>query len=263
MEKEIGSMLKSKKLFLLDIDGTVALGEQLLPGAESFLRSVKQKGGEIRYLTNNSSKGVKDYLEQFHRWGISAEEEEFVTAGTYAIEFLKKRYPTQKILAVASDSYCKELRNAGLFITDHAGEDVGCLLTAYDTELTYGKLTQACHQLSCWPVPWYGTNPDIRCPVDFGMVPDCGSICRMIGAAVDREPKYIGKPEPEMVYFCMEQTGCTREETVIIGDRIYTDMECGKRAGVDTCLVLTGEGKAEEWKGSFRCSSLGAMAAYL
>lgn len=263
MEKEIVNMLKSKKLFLLDIDGTVALGEQLLPGAESFLRSVKQKGGELRYLTNNSSKGVKDYMDQFHRWGIPAEEEEFVTAGTYAIKFLKKRYPKQKILVVASDSYCKEMRNAGLLITDQAGEEVGCLLTAYDTELTYEKLTQACRQLSCWPVPWYGTNPDIRCPIDFGMVPDCGSICRMIGAAVDKKPEYIGKPSPEMVYFCMEQTGCTREETVLIGDRIYTDMECGKRAGVETCLVLTGEGRPEEWQGSFVCSSLGSMAAYL
>lgn len=263
MEKEIGNMLKSKKLFLLDIDGTVALGENLLPGAENFLRLVKQKGGVLRYLTNNSSKGVKDYLEQFHRWGVPAEEEEFVTAGTYTIEFLKRKYPTRKILVVASDSYCKELKNAGLLITDQAGEEVGCLLTAYDTELTYGKLIQACRQLTCWPVPWYGTNPDIRCPIDFGMVPDCGSICRMIGAAVDQEPMFIGKPAPEMVYFCMEQTGCTREETVIIGDRIYTDMECGKRAGVDTCLVLTGEGKSDEWPGNFICSSLGAMTVYL
>lgn len=263
MENEIGNMLKRKKLFLLDIDGTVALGENLLPGAENFLQSVKQKGGVLRYLTNNSSKGVKDYLEQFHRWGVPAKEEEFVTAGTYAIEFLKKKYPSQKILAVASDSYCKELKNAGLHITDRAGAEVGCVLTAYDTELTYEKLTQACHQLSSWPVPWYGTNPDIRCPIDFGMVPDCGSICRMIGAAVDREPEYIGKPAPEMVFYCMEQTGCTKEETVIIGDRIYTDMECGKRAGVETCLVLTGEGRSEEWQGSFKFSSLGDMAAYL
>ena len=263
MEKEIRNMLKRKRLFLLDIDGTVALGAHLIPGAEKFLQSVKRNGGILRYLTNNSSKGVKDYLEQFDRWGIPVKEEEFVTAGTYTIEFLKKRYGSKKILAVASDSYCKELKNAGLMITDQAGEDVSCLLTAYDTELTYEKLTQACHQLSCWPVPWYGTNPDIRCPIDFGMVPDCGSICRMIGAAVDKKPRYLGKPEPEMVYFCMEQTGCTRDETVLIGDRIYTDMECGKKAGVESCLVLTGEGKPEEWEGNFIFSSLGAMAAYL
>ena len=138
MEKEIKNILKSKRLFLIDIDGTVALGEHLIPGAEKFLQSVKRNGGILRYLTNNSSKGVKDYLEQFDRWGIPVKEEEFVTAGTYTIEFLKKRYRSKKILAVASDSYCKELKNAGLMITDQAGEDVSCLLTAYDTELTCG-----------------------------------------------------------------------------------------------------------------------------
>ena len=102
----------------------------------------------------------------------------------------------------------------------------------------------------------------LRCPIDFGMVPDCGSICRMITASVGREPEYIGKPAPGMVYACLEETGCTPKQTLLIGDRIYTDMECGKRAGVDSCLVLTGEASAEEWKNGFRCQSLGKLVGY-
>ena len=160
------------------------------------------------------------------------------------------------------ETYCSELRKAGLNITDQAGDDVDCVLCAYDTELTYEKLVQVCKQLTETKVPWFATNPDLRCPIDFGMVPDCGSICRMITASVGREPEYIGKPAPGMVYACLEETGCTPKQTLLIGDRIYTDMECGKRAGVDSCLVLTGEASAEEWKNGFRCQSLGKLAGY-
>ena len=224
MQNNLASMIKEKKLFLLDIDGTVALGSELLPGAADFLQTVKENGGIFRFLTNNSSKAASDYVEQFHDWGIETTEEEF--------------------------------------ITDQAGDDVDCVLCAYDTELTYEKLVQVCKQLTETKVPWFATNPDLRCPIDFGMVPDCGSICRMITASVGREPEYIGKPAPGMVYACLEETGCTLKQTLLIGDRIYTDMECGKRAGIDSCLVLTGEASAEEWKNGFRCQSLGKLAGY-
>ena len=155
---------------------------------------------------------------------------------------MKKYYGNEKILVAATETYCSELRKAGLNITDQAGDDVDCVLCAYDTELTYEKLVQVCKQLTETKVPWFATNPDLRCPIDFGMIPDCGSICRMITASVGREPEYIGKPAP--------------------GDRIYTDMECGKRAGIDSCLVLTGEASVEEWKNGFRCQSLGKLAGY-
>ena len=262
MQHDLASMIKEKKLFLLDIDGTVALGSELLPGAADFLYTVKENGGIFRFLTNNSSKAARDYVEQFHDWGIETTEEEFITAGTYARDFLKKYYENEKILVAATETYCNELRKAGLNITDQAEDDVDCVLCAYDTELTYEKLVQVCKQLTETKVPWFATNPDLRCPIDFGMVPDCGSICRMITASVGREPEYIGKPAPGMVYACLEETGCTPKQTLLIGDRIYTDMECGKRAGVDSCLVLTGEASAEEWKNGFRCQSLGKLVGY-
>ena len=262
MQHDLASMIKEKKLFLLDIDGTVALGSELLPGAADFLYTVKENGGIFRFLTNNSSKAARDYVEQFHDWGIETTEEEFITAGTYARDFLKKYYENEKILVAATETYCNELRKAGLNITDQAEDDVDCVLCAYDTELTYEKLVQVCKQLTETKVPWFATNPDLRCPIDFGMVPDCGSICRMITASVVREPEYIGKPAPGMVYACLEETGCTPKQTLLIGDRIYTDMECGKRAGVDSCLVLTGEASAEEWKNGFRCQSLGKLVGY-
>ena len=95
MQHDLASMIKEKKLFLLDIDGTVALGSELLPGAADFLYTVKENGGIFRFLTNNSSKAARDYVEQFHDWGIETTEEEFITAGTYARDFLKKYYENE------------------------------------------------------------------------------------------------------------------------------------------------------------------------
>ena len=153
MQNNLASMIKEKKLFLLDIDGTVALGSELLPGAADFLQTVKENGGIFRFLTNNSSKAASDYVEQFHDWGIETTEEEFITAGTYARDFMKKYYGNEKILVAATETYCSELRKAGLNITDQAGDDVDCVLCAYDTELTYEKLVQVCKQLTETKVP--------------------------------------------------------------------------------------------------------------
>jgi ribonucleotide monophosphatase NagD (HAD superfamily) len=91
-------------------------------------------------------------------------------------------------------------------------------------------------------VDFIATNPDWVCPTPFGSVPDCGSVCEMLTRATGRRPKFIGKPEPEMAYLSMERTGYTKQETLLIGDRIYTDIACGVNAGVDTAFVLSGEG---------------------
>ena len=90
------------------------------------------------------------------------------------------------------------------------------------------------------------TNPDWVCPTSYGSVPDCGSVCEMLFRATGRRPKFIGKPEPEMALLSMERYGYSRAETVLIGDRIYTDIACGVNAGIDTAFVLSGEGVPED-----------------
>ena len=95
-------------------------------------------------------------------------------------------------------------------------------------------------------IPFIATNPDMRCPVSFGFIPDCGAICNMLGAATDKKPIYIGKPEPTMVNIVMDKYGFSAEETVVIGDRLYTDIATGLNAGVTTVCVLTGEATKED-----------------
>ena len=117
---------------------------------------------------------------------------------------------------------------------------------SFDTELTFGKLRDVCYLLATRPgIPYLASHPDLACPTEFGFVPDCGSICDMVYNATGRQPFFVGKPNPLMPNLAMEWSGCAGEDTVVIGDRLSTDIESGVRAGVDTVLVLTGEASLE------------------
>ena len=110
----------------------------------------------------------------------------------------------------------------------------------FDTELTFQKLEDACILLNRG-VEYVATNPDWVCPTWYGSVPDCGSVAEMLYRATGRRPRFIGKPEPDMVELAVKETDFTKEQTILLGDRLYTDIKSGVRAGVDTVLVLSGE----------------------
>ena len=236
--------LLKKKLFLLDLDGTVYLDEDLLPGAADFFAWVRQKGYQVRYLTNNSSRGVDAGLEKMHRLGVPATREEFLTAVEATTYYLSSNHPMYTLYIIGTDSFRRQIREAGFDVRETPDEDVDALLVAYDTELTYQKIVDGCRLLARG-VDYLATNPDLRCPTGFGFVPDCGAICDLLGKAAERTPVFIGKPDPAMIRLALDQTGCAPEETLMVGDRLYTDIACGVNAGVDTALVLTGEATRE------------------
>lgn len=240
--------LKNKRLFLFDIDGTIALSDKVIPGTYELLDYINSIGGKSIYITNNSSKSTADYVEKFKKMGIEAKDEDFVTAGSYTISFLLKNHSSDLMYVMSTDSYYEELKKVGLNVTKDVSEEVDIVLTAFDTELTYKKAEDVCRLLMDQKKDrkWFATNADLCCPVDFGMIPDCGAICRMLSCAVEREPVFLGKPSPGLADYSMEITGFTKEETIVVGDRIYTDIACGENAGVDTCLVFTGEAKEED-----------------
>lgn len=234
-------MLSRKKLFLFDIDGTIAIGDQLLDGTRELLRQIEAVEGRALYITNNSTKSRKDYVEKFSAWDLDVQEEQFVTASYAACLYLREKYAHRKLYVVGTRSFLQELREFGLRVTEEVEEDVRCVVVGFDSELRYEKLQKACELLSRPDVDFVGTNPDLRCPAPFGFIPDCGSICGMITAAVERQPVYVGKPNPQIVELCLSQTGFSKEETLVVGDRLYTDIACGLQAGVETCVLLTGE----------------------
>ncbi len=238
------SDLKDKKLFLLDMDGTIYLDDDLFDGTVEFLEYIKGIGGRYMFLTNNSSKGVDKYIEKMEKLGIKTIANDFFTSVDATVLDLKDK-DYKKIYALGTKSFKEQLKNAGYPITDKLEDDVDCLLMGFDTEINFQKLEDACILLGKG-VDYIATNPDWVCPTWYGYVPDCGSIAEILYNATKRRPRFIGKPEPDMVFQAMAVTGYSKEETVIIGDRLYTDIACGVNAGVDQIFVLSGEGVMED-----------------
>lgn len=235
------SELFQKKLFLLDMDGTIYLDETMFPGTIPFLEAVRRRGGKYLFLTNNSSKSVDAYVEKLGRLGLPAEREDFLTSVDALVADLKSR-PLPKLCYVfGTESFKSQLREAGIPVTERRQEGVDCLLIGFDTELTFQKLEDACILLNRG-VDFIATNPDWVCPTWYGSVPDCGSVCEMLHKATGRRPRVIGKPRPAMALLAMERWGYAKEQTVLVGDRLYTDIACGVNAGIDTVFVLSGEG---------------------
>jgi len=241
----MGTDLASKSLFLLDMDGTLYLDDRLFPGTREFLRYVRASGGSYLYLTNNSSRGADAYVEKMNRLGIPAEKEDFLTSVDAAIRHLRRNKTERDAYYVCGTASLKaQLREAGFRLCETPEPQVTTLLCGFDTELTFQKLEDACILLNRG-VDFLATNPDWVCPTWYGYVPDCGSVCEMLTRATGRRPTVIGKPQPDMVFLAMERTGRSPAETLVIGDRIYTDIACGRNAGVDAALVLSGESTME------------------
>ncbi|MGN0153323.1 MAG: HAD-IIA family hydrolase [Lachnospiraceae bacterium] len=240
-------MLREKKLFLLDIDGTVCKGRQLFGGTKAFLTDVKQSGGQFVFITNNATKSIHDYIKFFEELGITTDCTNYVTASYATVQYLKLHYANQLIYVMGTHSFIRELKKNHIRVTtDCKDEEIACVLVSYDSQLTYEKVQDTCELLSTKQVDYIATNPDLVCPIEFGYVPDCGAICEMIAHAVKKTPYYIGKPEPDMVEYALKMNHFTKEETLIVGDRLYTDILCGCKAGVQTALVLTGESSMED-----------------
>ena len=234
-----------KRLFLLDMDGTLYVDERLFDKVPEFLARVRESGGRYLFLTNNSSRGAEGYIEKLERLGIATGPEDYLTSVDAAIDLLRREYPGQKCYAAGTESFRQQLESVGIPVTTRVEADVDILLSGFDRELTFQKLEDSCILLNRG-VTWLATNPDWVCPTWYGAVPDCGSVCQMLANATGREPIFIGKPQPAMAELAMRRTGFGREETVLIGDRVYTDIACAVNAGIDSILVLSGEGTRED-----------------
>lgn len=238
---DIRSIIEKTRLYLFDMDGTLYLGDRLFPFTAELLRQIRRTGGRYLFMTNNSSKSVADYVKKLARLGIEATGEDFITASQATAWYLKEHYRGRKLYVCGTRSLIAELQSEGFTVTTQL-EEVQCVVMGFDTELTFRKLWDVSKLLLTQKeLPYIATNPDLVCPTEFGAVPDCGSVCIGIQNATGREPVVIGKPSPLMPQLAMEKWGCRKEETVIIGDRIYTDIKSGLNAGITAILVLSGE----------------------
>jgi HAD superfamily hydrolase (TIGR01457 family) len=239
--------LCDKKLFLLDMDGTLYLDNDLFDGTIDFLNQVKLNGGRYLFVTNNSSKSTDVYVSKLKRLGIEADHDDFLTSTDATIIYLTQKFPGRKFYCIGTKSFEEQLKAAGVIITTEREDDVFGIIMGNDNELTFKKLEDACILLLN-DIEYIATNPDWVCPTSFGYVPDCGSIAEMLWRATGKKPIFIGKPQPEMLNLAIEKFGYSKDECVMIGDRVYTDIAAGYNAGVDTVFVLSGEGTMADLK---------------
>ena len=232
--------IKNLKLYLFDMDGTLYLGDRVFDFTIELLDAIKRTGGRYMFITNNSSKSVGDYVKKLKRLGVCADYDDFLTSSQATAWYLQKHHAGATLYVCGTQSLKQELADAGFAITEEL-DKVTCIVMGFDTELTFRKLGDVSRLLCTRELPYIATNPDYVCPTEFGSVPDCGSVCDMIFNATGKRPTVIGKPSALMVELAMEKAGCTKEQTAVIGDRIYTDIKSGLNAGALSILVMSGE----------------------
>ena len=238
---DLQKLVSEMKLYLFDMDGTLYLGDRLFDFTLPLLAKIRETGGRYLFMTNNSSKSVADYIRKLEKMGISATREDFMTSSQATAYYLHKHHEGQRLYVCGTQSLKRELRMEGFTVTENV-EETDCIVMGFDTELTFQKLHDVSFLLLTRPeLPYIATNPDYVCPTEFGSVPDCGSVCDMIYNATKKRPVVIGKPSPLMPQLAMEKLGVSKEETCVVGDRIYTDVKSGLNAGITGILVLSGE----------------------
>ncbi|MEZ0536977.1 HAD-IIA family hydrolase [Caldicellulosiruptoraceae bacterium PP1] len=234
--------LNSIKCFILDMDGTIYLGNRLIDGAKDFLEFLKMKGIKYLFFTNNSSKNKKDYLNKLRNFGISVTENDIISSSDVTIDFIKKNYQNNSIYLVGTPSLINEFEENNLMLCD---KNPDIVMVGFDTTLNYEKLRLACSFIRNGSI-FIATNEDVNCPTEDGFIPDCGSICELIKKSTGKEPRFIGKPNKTTHEFILSYTGFSHNEIAYVGDRLYTDIAIGNINNSISILVLSGETKKED-----------------
>ncbi len=240
--------IKDVRFFLLDMDGTIYLGEQLIDGARELLEILEKQGKKAVFLTNNSSKNREAYRKKLEEMGIKVKPEDIFTSGEATAIYLNKIHPGANIFLLGTPMLEEEFTNAGFNL--HYDEKPDYVVLGFDTTLTYRKLWQACDYIS-EGVEFIATHPDINCPVEGGKyMPDAGAMIKLIEASTGVSPLIIGKPNSHMVDSAREKYAAGKEKMAIVGDRLYTDIQLGINAGIYSILVLSGETTPDQYKAS-------------
>lgn len=235
--------IRKIRCFILDMDGTIYLGDRLFDFTREFLETVERTGRSYYYFTNNSSRGMSTYVERMARFGIPFHLGQMMISTHVCIRHLKKHYPGKTIYLVGTPSLRDQFLESGMPLVE---EDPDIVILGFDTTLTYEKLARACHYVRKGCI-YYGINPDWNCPLEGGnFIPDCGSIARLIEASTGRWPEFFGKPSRASLDYMIEESGFPAREIAVVGDRLYTDIAVAEGSEVTSILVLTGESTRQD-----------------
>jgi phosphoglycolate/pyridoxal phosphate phosphatase family enzyme len=224
---------------LFDLDGTVYLGDALIPGAAGAIATLKARGVAVAYLSNKPIEPRSAYAGKLTRLGIPTATEEVVTSSFVLARWLSREAPGATLFVIGEPPLLEELTGAGFRLADDPGR-VDVVVAALDRGFDYRKLSIAMAALKLG-ARFVATNPDRTCPVAGGEIPDCAAVIGALEGCTGRKVEaVVGKPSPLMLEVALDQIGLGPEDCLIVGDRLETDVLMGRRAGVRTALVLTG-----------------------
>ncbi len=244
-ENRSNGHLLQKKLYIFDQDGTIYLDFHVLPGVKEFLDFLVAKNLKFVFLTNNSSRSTTTYKDRLGTiLDLKLSSEHVYTSTQATIQYLKRK-GIGRVCPIGTPDFEEELLENGV-VLDYVEPEM--IVLSFDTTLTYKKLENACYLIQRG-VEYIATHPDMICPTKDGYIPDIGSFMALIEGATGAKPrKILGKPNREMVEFLLKKYDLKKEEAIIFGDRLYTDIRMGKYSGITTALMLTGESKIEDIK---------------
>lgn len=225
------------KGYLIDLDGTMYAGTQVIPGAPEFIDRLNAAGIPYLFVTNNSSRTPEQVAEKLVKMGIRTTPENVFTTSRATAQFIHDEKPGASVYVIGEDGILEALAEQGLEVVTHENPDY--VVTGIDRGITYEKLAGACLSVRNG-ARFISTNGDIAIPTERGFMPGNGSLTSVVSVSTETQPVFIGKPEPIIMEQAMAVLGTSKEETIMVGDYYDTDIRAGIGIGIDTLLVHTG-----------------------
>lgn len=230
------------KGYLIDLDGTMYAGTQVIDGAIGFIDRLNEAGVPYLFVTNNSSRTPEQVAEKLVTMGIRTTPENVFTTSHATAQFIYDEKPGATIYVIGEDGILQSLQEFGFTVVDHEHPDY--VVTGIDRGLTYEKLATACLAVRNG-ARFISTNGDIAIPSERGFLPGNGSLTSVVSVSTETAPVFIGKPEPVIMEQALAVLGTKKEDTIMVGDYYDTDIQAGINIGIDTLLVHTGVTKPD------------------
>ena len=228
--------MKSKKGIICDMDGVIYHGNRLLPGVQEFVNWMQDEGKRFLFLTNSSERTPRELQQKLARLGLDVDESHFYTSALATAAFLSQQAPGCSVFAIGDAGLLNALYDAGITMNDVNPDYV---VVGEGRTYTFETITQAINLVNKG-AKLIGANSDITGPIDGGIAPACRALMAPIEIATGKQAYYLGKPNPLMMRTGMKLLGCDPEETIIVGDRMDTDIIVGIESNIETILVLSG-----------------------
>jgi 5'-nucleotidase len=235
-------MAGKRKAFLLDMDGVLVHGRRPIPGAPEFIARLIQSGTPFLVITNNPMYTPRDLSHRLASEGMNIPEENLFTSAMATAQFLASQRPNSTAFVIGEAGLTSAMHAVGYTLTN---KDPEYVVLGESNSFSLGQITQAIRLIQAGS-RFIATNPDPTGPSETGIIPACGAMAALIERATGRKPYFVGKPNPLMMRRALTALGTHSEDTIMVGDRMDTDVVTGMEAGMETILVLTGVTRPEE-----------------